>query len=1018
MSVALAVAVATTSVEAAHVGWLRESAHVGRLPERTHVGRLPERTHVGRLRSARDSVPRGGPPFGHRDRGLAEADGMAAAKPRPRPLEIGGQVGGAALGADVETPVHGIVVPASAGVSQQHVVPAVAVEVADAGDAPVEVGGEIGGAALGTDVQAPVHGVVEPVPPGVTQHHVIPAVAVEVPDAGDSPVEVGGEVGAAALGADVETPVHGVVVPASLDVSEQHVVLAVAVEVADAGDSPVEIGGEVGGAALGTDVQAPVHGIVEPASPGVSQQHVVLAVAVEVADAGDAPVEVCGEVGGSALGADVEAPVHGVVVPASLDVSEQHVVLAVAVEVSDAGDSPVEIGGEVGGAALGADVQAPVHGVVEPVPPGVSQQHVVLAVAVEVAQVRARVRGVGLAALDAGNGEVAFGGEVRRIRLRGVRRRRDVDHLSGARLQQAHHLDGSARGDEELPPSGPVAEPSGEAVIAGLELLRGDAARSSGRQGQAHLASGRRRACIVSPSNRDIDTGLGEVDQTQQARVVCVAGGVEDRHPVHGVASGLDRSHDVVHRDEDPVRGPDVCRGLEVEVRRELQAPISSAVAQAPGQALRGVAGLEIPGVEMPGLPRAQRQGDGAAPLPGVVGGMDGDRACLLGVIDDSGKPLPGLPRGREQREDMTSGRCGEGRTRGGQVDRVSGARLQQADYLDGSGGGDGEPPPSGPVAESAGEALIAGLDLLRRDAARPAGRQRQAHLASGRRRARIVAPSNRHVDAAVGEIGQAQPAHLVPVAAGVEEGHPMHGVGPDLDGAGDVVHGGEESVRGMHVCRGLDVEVRGQLQAPISSAVTQTPGQTLGGVAGFEIPGVEVPGLPRAQGQGDGAALLPGVVGGVDDDRAGMIGVIDDPGEPLLGLPRGGEQREGMLRCPCDRILGGCQERDAERQHHGQSRCRRGACERPCIARTRGRRTGAGGDCSRFDCFEVFRFGPGGLHGLGLVPGCVRTLSLIPPLGHCTFWPGFLTKGVERGRVVCDTSYRTTGARPHGNTV
>ena len=338
-------------------------------------------------------------------------------------------------------------------------------------------------------------------------------------------------------------------------------------------------------------------------------------------------------------------------------------------------------------------------------------------------------------------------------------------------------------------------------------------------------------------------------------------------------------------------------------VSSRRQSPV--AVAQASAQALRGVAGFQIPGVEMPGLPRAQGKGDRPASLPGVIGAEDADRPRLVGVIGDPGKPLPRLPRGREQRQGMPCGRCGERETRGGQIDWLSGGRLQQAHHLDVAAGGDEELPLSGPVPELASEFVIAGLELLRGDAACATGRQRQAHLAPGWRRARIVAPSDCHVDTGVGEIGQAQPAHLVPVAAGIEDWHSMHGVASDLDRLDDVVHGGEESVRGMDVCRGLDVELGGQLQAPVSISVTQAPGQALRGVAGFQIPGVEMPGLPRAQQQGDGAAPAPGVVGAEDADRPCLIRVIDDSGKPLPGLPRGGEQREGVPRRLCHRHSG-----------------------------------------------------------------------------------------------------------------
>ena len=134
----------------------------------------------------------------------------------------------------------------------------------------------------------------------------------------------------------------------------------------------------------------PVHRIIEPAPVRVTQQHVVLAVLVEVTDAGNLPVQFAGQVGQAALTGNMAAPVHRIVEPAPVLVAQQHVVLAVLVEVTDAGNLPVQFAGEVGQASLAGNMAPPVHRIVEPAPVLVAQQHVVLAVLVEVTENRRR----------------------------------------------------------------------------------------------------------------------------------------------------------------------------------------------------------------------------------------------------------------------------------------------------------------------------------------------------------------------------------------------------------------------------------------------------------------------------------------------------------------------------------------------------------------------------------------------------------------------------------------------------
>ena len=109
----------------------------------------------------------------------------------------------------------------------------------------------------------------------------------------------------------------------------------------------------------------------------------------------------------AALVSEGLSPVHGVVVPAPVGATaQQHVVFAVAVEVSDAGELPVEVAGDISRAAPAGEVAVAVHGVVIPAPVGVAQQHVVLAVPVEVAKVLGCGRDVGgIVSLQEGGGE-------------------------------------------------------------------------------------------------------------------------------------------------------------------------------------------------------------------------------------------------------------------------------------------------------------------------------------------------------------------------------------------------------------------------------------------------------------------------------------------------------------------------------------------------------------------------------------------------------------------------------------
>ena len=245
--------------------------------------------------------------------------------------------------------------------AKQHPVLAVPVQIGDGGQAVL---GTVEQAESGVgEHRAPVHREVPPAParPGVPREEVRLAVAGEIPDAGDVEGRIVVQiVHRPALGRDVVAPVHDVEPPAVRGrVPEQHVVLAVAVEVGDRGEAPVEVGRQVRVAGARRLDRAAVHPREVP-RPGdrVAGEDVGLAVAVEVAEAHDQPVEVRLE-GGGAVAGELVRPAHGVVVPGAggracraVGAGEQDVGLAVAVEVAEA-KVPCE-GRDLRGGARGA----------------------------------------------------------------------------------------------------------------------------------------------------------------------------------------------------------------------------------------------------------------------------------------------------------------------------------------------------------------------------------------------------------------------------------------------------------------------------------------------------------------------------------------------------------------------------------------------------------------------------------------------------------------------------------------
>ena len=230
-----------------------------------------------------------------------------------------------------------------------------------------------------------------------------------------------------------------------------------------------------------------------------------------------------------------------------------------------------------------------------------------------------------------GRGEAQGGRHrVAQLRIRNVhqpwRFRGEIGQVAGvAAAQQAHHQERLVRGHVQPPLAAPVAQRAVHA-LAGLQRAGGEGSRGPRAQHRGRAAA-RRSAVVVYPAD-----GCGcrlrtQIDHAQEARLPPVAARVERGHAVHP-ARWL---HHVVHGGEEAVGGAHVGERLEIEgfdlkvlgVKRrgELQPPVARAVANAFGQALGGVAVLQVPRVEVDGLAGVDGQRHRAVAHAGVVNG-------------------------------------------------------------------------------------------------------------------------------------------------------------------------------------------------------------------------------------------------------------------------------------------------------------------------------------------------------------------------------------------------------------
>ena len=360
--------------------------------------------------------------------------------------------------------------------------------------------------------------------------------------------------------------------------------------------------------------------------------------------------------------------------------------------------------------------------------------------------------------------------------------------------------------------------------------------------------------------------------------------------PVLGAAG------DVVNAGQKTVAGADIGQGRhQFQLAFQFQAPIPLAVAQAARQPFAVVAVLQVVRIKMDSFELAQLQADGAKPPPGVIDGINAGCAGCFREVGDSGKPLlGGVGGGHEQRDALVG-------AEGGKIGQIAGGAFQQVHHRNGPAGFDQQPPLAGAIAKPTPETGAAGFEFLRRKHTGLAGCQSQIDSPFGRRIAAVVHAGYRHLGGAVVGVDEAQLAHLVAVAAGVEDRHQVQGAGLGPSTGHQVVHAGQESVRGADVGQRLDVQVGFQFQAPISLAAAGAAGQSLGRVAHFQVVGVEMRCGFGAQGERDWSSPPAGIIHRVNADPARFGRPVDDADEALLHRVGGRhEQRNLMPRCQC----------------------------------------------------------------------------------------------------------------------
>ena len=191
-----------------------------------------------------------------------------------------------------------------------------------------------------------------------------------------------------------------------------------------------------------------------------------------------------------------------------------------------------------------------------------------------------------------------------------------VGQRSGGAGGEGECLHGCRRADGESPVAGGVAECARDASSR-LHVEGGEPARGAGRQRETNLGG---VACVVAGSDGHCRGFGARVGQPKDAwRVRLCAGEQRDRSAAVG---GFGHSGELAPQ---AFRRLCVCGYVEFRRRADDEAPVALAGADASGQALDGVALLDVGGGELCCVSRFDGQGDWAEAAAGVVEGGDGD---------------------------------------------------------------------------------------------------------------------------------------------------------------------------------------------------------------------------------------------------------------------------------------------------------------------------------------------------------------------------------------------------------
>ncbi|MDE0063932.1 MAG: hypothetical protein OXU72_14250 [Gammaproteobacteria bacterium] len=229
----------------------------------------------------------------------------------------------------------------------------------------------------------------------------------------------------------------------------------------------------------------------------------------------------------------------------------------------------------------------------------------------------------------------------------GLRRRRQVRQVARRALQQAHRHHRLLGLDHQPPLAGAVPQPAFEPRAARFQLPRGKRPRSARSDLQTDFAESRRTP-VVDPPNRYGGLFRTEIHQPQNADLALIAAGVEDRY----AAVPCLHCGDVVHGGHEPVARAHVRQYVDVQIAREIQAPVTVASAGAARQPGIRMAGLEVVRVEVGRLEPIDRQGQWVESPTAIVYRKDSNLAGPVRTVDHPHETLPQWVRGRGEHED------------------------------------------------------------------------------------------------------------------------------------------------------------------------------------------------------------------------------------------------------------------------------------------------------------------------------------------------------------------------------